>query len=169
MFPFGLLSISQLYPVKGPEYDVNKQLKFRNFSNSFDVDIQLQLSPEISFVFGCQHSWKYFKTLFLCRNFRARATEFRDKRKIKGKSLGNIIKEHYPQSFIDKAYFVDTASDTCTLPLNPINIISFTLSFFWITSRVFLIDAILYQHLPLIQYNSYCIILACVPLNRESD
>lgn len=51
MFPFGLLSISQIYPVKSPGYDVNKQLKFRNFSNSFDVDIQLQLSPEISFLF----------------------------------------------------------------------------------------------------------------------
>lgn len=53
MFSFGLLPISQLYLVKGPGYDVNKQLKFRNFSNPFDVDVQVQLSPETSFFFRC--------------------------------------------------------------------------------------------------------------------
>lgn len=90
------------------------------------------------------------------------------KGKLKGRAWGTLSR-FTPQSFIGKAYFVDTASDTCTLPLNPINITSVTLSFSWITSRIFLIDAILYQHLPLIQYNSYCIIITFVPLNRESD
>lgn len=71
---------------------MNKQPKFRSFSNSFDVDIQLQVSPEICSFYRCWHSWKCSKTSFLCSSFTARATEFRDERKIKGKGLGNIIK-----------------------------------------------------------------------------
>ena len=48
MFYFSLLSILQVCPGKGQGYEVNKQQKFSSFSNSFDVDIQLQVSHRIT-------------------------------------------------------------------------------------------------------------------------
>lgn len=50
---FSLLAIPQLHLGKGQEYDMDKQPKFRSFSNCFDVDVQLQVFPEISSFSRC--------------------------------------------------------------------------------------------------------------------